>query len=1551
MTDRRTPRPRQPRPQPGLGGVAGGTILRDIRIDPDRLRDIVTDGLVAVPVKPRVPLMLMPLRLEYRFVTATGRPQLAVTDNAAEMNARFAILSDLLPVAERARVRDRALRSSAAATGRRLGPAGIEDSIGRPLPPELITAKALATSAFDSIAADARLVERLPLSFLETQLLMRWYPDENFAEKGVPAPSEGELAALARLNAALGGRNWWRTEDSDVSTAWQAFAAEVGAARAVHLKRAEGQAGQVDWEARIGRIAALPSRVAIFAFAGGRMQLVGTGKAIPPNLPQAPSPVSYTGDALGDSGDGKESWLTSFGAAIDLGMGIRIADKDKVELAKSADWIVAVGLHNPGGRSLDTSTSEIEALLDSRIATGDFSFLAQDSNTNNVPDQPTEYRLFQQDILQFTAKATASERGAFAADRQAASDVLAGALGLDPTRLRQAIRADDAGFEDARAILRVIGPALLDDALDGTTVLEGVDEDAFISVLAGGVVARGALPALRFGSSAYGVTAIADVEAMDEDGEEGLGATERKVIGFLTQCARAGRTLAADAGSVRVLTPDSDDPAGVFEEIMKSNRVSTRVEVTGSRVDRELAKPITCPYVSGSSAARRPASYLAKLRTDPISTLPDPIASDLSWPLLYRLARLSLTRNTLLVAVGDKLDLKTSLGLLAKTETLRDPAIRETTDLLSSQSVMALASGMRIDNPLKMSVAAARRISRINADFASALKHLEAIASEPQGPARLEVLMMEVLDLFQHRIDAYALGLAYLKLKRDRAAGLAGLAKGYYGILGKLRPDSKTGGSDGYLLAPSTPQAVTAAVMRSAHLRHHQEKAFSVNLSSRRVRRALKLLDILSKGHSLSEALGMRGERLLHEARADAQILPLRLAFPIRDSSGEAVAASRVFDGLAFIDAPGPAGNAARAAMKKQLADDLDALSDVVMAEATHQRGMGAAEVANAWLKVMSGGMPPGRPGFLRTHRTGHASTHKVTMMRNARVPPEAGTPREIAEPTLAAMAAEAMPDLAAATIAVTAATTEDGLPGQPILLELEGDLGMRPIDLVIGGASELQVRAKFQLLRRLTEDPRLLETLNASADAASFVAGLSGLTVDLASGRVDIADYLGRAEKLRNLTQSSRPIEPGDLNAMAPAEHGLLTEAEEVAMIEHATTALAGRLAALQAVLSAGIANATAALNNFEARFLHAAATLANETAGSAAVTDAVAQAELARRNLVGTLEPIAVFGEPSLLKVMTREEALADVSGRIVKSFRDALERLQRRRARLQEVGANSVVGFAGKSGARARLIEQVAALREALDGDALPVLPPYPRDLLKTRAQFEPAVPLDTVLADWSQVRERTASLCALARLMRGTGVLPVSASATLDDADDATAALRSEEVAPRSAHYEYVFGMPTEVKNFEAIAGFVADEWTEARPSNIQSGGMAINYDSPQSEPPHCILIGIPPGNNTGDWSEEKAAAITGEAIAWMQIRALSSTHRLTPAALFPNANQVAAKTQNDQGLRIPDRLPPRQVNWTLGDGLIATVAAQVAPSQLGVSGAGITERLGFSRVRE
>ncbi len=325
------------------------------------------------------------------------------------------------------------------------------------------------------------------------------------------------------------------------------------------------------------------------------------------------------------------------------------------------------------------------------------------------------------------------------------------------------------------------------------------------------------------------------------------------------------------------LEPGDPQAAAKLEAILKNNPVSRRLDVADGGLSASTG--IGCPYVAGSEAQHQPQTYLQELLTKPLGQLPDPDEDDHKTPLLYRLARMTLTRN-LVFPILDSLrpartePVKGVFQAFDGDADLRDRVLATGGFELSAN---ALSAATQIRG---VATAVTKLIRGLNANFSAALRHLMDVAARQDGVTQLETLLLEVIDLLQHRADALATGLAYRRLQLQRQAGNEQLTVGYYGFLGRLRPQSATGGTDGYIQAPSMAQATTAAVLRSAFLRHKAEGAFAIDLGSRRVRRALMLLDILKKGLTLEEALGLRGERWLHDRTLSRLTLALRQQFP-----------------------------------------------------------------------------------------------------------------------------------------------------------------------------------------------------------------------------------------------------------------------------------------------------------------------------------------------------------------------------------------------------------------------------------------------------------------------------------------------------------------------------------------------------------------------------------------------------------------------------------------------------------------------------------------------
>ena len=188
----------------------------------------------------------------------------------------------------------------------------------------------------------------------------------------------------------------------------------------------------------------------------------------------------------------------------------------------------------------------------------------------------------------------------------------------------------------------------------------------------------------------------------------------------------------------------------------------------------------------------------------------------------------------------------------------------------------------------------------------------------------IPLLVAEFMDLFTYRLDAWWSGLVNFQLERIRKGefGKASFATsiGAYGWLFNLNrninkskkelpkaqadkivqemnlrdqksPIFQDEEHNEFILAPSINQAITAAILRSAYKKSKIEDGDSrlcINLSSLRVRKALRLIDGVRNGLSVGAVLGADLERGLHEAyktsgqELDRYIYPLRQLFPLK---------------------------------------------------------------------------------------------------------------------------------------------------------------------------------------------------------------------------------------------------------------------------------------------------------------------------------------------------------------------------------------------------------------------------------------------------------------------------------------------------------------------------------------------------------------------------------------------------------------------------------------------------------------------------------------------
>ena len=247
-------------------------------------------------------------------------------------------------------------------------------------------------------------------------------------------------------------------------------------------------------------------------------------------------------------------------------------------------------------------------------------------------------------------------------------------------------------------------------------------------------------------------------------------------------------------------------------------------------------------------------------------------------------------------------------------------------------------------------------------------------------------------------------------------------------ISGCLRRWRVRSGSGCSLVMRRSRRRVTAAILRSGHLARGetQEGTFAVDLSSRRVSRALDLLNGVRRGQPIGALLGYRFERSVRDTDMTLAkyILPIRQRSPLAQvSTGpdptnevlESIAARDVVDGIALLEAWRPNPNiywasvpvptsdrAALNALLEALDDALDAVSDLLVAESVHQAVLGNAERSAAALDALDRQQPIPDLGVIRTPRTATGLSHRLLVLFDGDGPAPAWTaedPRRRADP------------------------------------------------------------------------------------------------------------------------------------------------------------------------------------------------------------------------------------------------------------------------------------------------------------------------------------------------------------------------------------------------------------------------------------------------------------------------------------------------------------------------------------------------------------------------
>lgn len=296
--------------------------------------------------------------------------------------------------------------------------------------------------------------------------------------------------------------------------------------------------------------------------------------------------------------------------------------------------------------------------------------------------------------------------------------------------------------------------------------------------------------------------------------------------------------------------------------------------------------------------------------------------------------------------------------------------------------------------------------------------------------ARLERCFAEHIDCCTYRLDAWQTGMFELRLKKQRKGAegtqrAMGVYLGAYGWLENVRPSNRHeiakgtvpcpllpknnaplfeySDNGGFVHAPSLNHASTAALLRAGYMSHAsagQPTTMSVNLSSERIRRALFVLSGIRNGQRLEALLGYQFERGLHDrASSDNNLIKLNLyiydfreKFPIQqhqvnqqgdDTPRENIPANNVVNGLELAETTSafpygatgavngavPAERTAIEQEKDRLADTLDAVKDLLLSESVYQLVQGNYDRSGAVINALRDAAVPPEMDVIDTPR------------------------------------------------------------------------------------------------------------------------------------------------------------------------------------------------------------------------------------------------------------------------------------------------------------------------------------------------------------------------------------------------------------------------------------------------------------------------------------------------------------------------------------------------------------------------------------------------------
>jgi hypothetical protein len=784
----------------------------------------------------------------------------------------------------------------------------------------------------------------------------------------------------------------------------------------------------------------------------------------------------------------------------------------------------------------------------------------------------------------------------------------------------------------------------------------------------------------------------------------------------------------------------------------------------------------------------------------------------------------------------------------------------------------------------------------------------------------LNIAFRTTLDAFSYRLDAWISARANRRLEQMRETAATGVYVGGVAWVEHLKADLRPA-SDGHLLAPSLGQAATAAVLRSGFLANHETGAFDIKLDSERTQRATGVLQGLTRDQPLAALYGYRIERGLRDALLGRLIWPLRLAFPWRPAgeepkqeSQEAVGARDVVDGVALLDlwekdpakvlgrlndalahleqpaaAVGPDWNAV-AKVIATAADLADSVSDLLLAEGTHQIMQGNLDRAAAAMAIVDKQSLPIETAFNTTERGGAGYTQRLVAFCPEDNDLWPGDDRSQAEPAINAWLGSMLGDPEqyrfVAAVHRKKADGSDAVDDDKPTVSLSV-LGLSPLSAVLlsamPSAPHLSTRGETGL-RHAIVDAFIVGLANPET-----VTGLE-IAIDSDPTHLGLGHFEAIAATLKAVIDKARPAARFDLvkvddtlEPKVPTGEGQFPGVDIGEIVSRADAA-ESRFAALTAAVEASATavsflSALAALDTYLPPHSWPAEVFAiDATDADAAKRDA--RAMTARDAVMRVLEarqdaldaPITLIGDqPAPNDGQRVQNAIDRIKLLLGKDF-PVLPRFT-----LGPYAADFVASLGDQTALTVddpwRIngwLTQLGCVRDGANR--------YAAALAAHEALVSPAEEGDFAVV---QFPHRTGQVWAALpeAWIQPDGEAPNPKDAPpeeLKDFLDERPGVKYKNIqrtAPAltiACHCPGGFDAPAADTTLTAM---VCDEWAEFIPDPFQTAGIGFHYDAPGARPPQSILLALPPRLDQAAWTFDDLLDVIHEAFDLAKLRAV------------------------------------------------------------------------------